>query len=587
MFAARARSAPAAVAARCAGRSLSYAALDARANRLARRLAEAGVGPEKAVAVFVERGFDALVALLGILKTGGVYVPLDTQAPRERLAFVIADVAAAVVVTQGALAHRLPAHTARTLSVDDEDDDAAPAAAGPAPPCVTPSAADAAYCIYTSGSTGRPKGVVVSAGALASHLRGSIAAYGLGPSDRALQFAATSVDAALEQMLAPLCAGASLLLRGEATWSLAELAHAIAAEGVTVADIPTAYWHAFAAEGHAALRATPLRLVIIGGEAALRALRPAPPWPWRVVNAYGPTEATITACLGELVAGDAPLRGPCETIGRPVAGARVHILDEYLTPVPPGVAGELCIGGAHLARGYLGRPELDAEKFVADPFGAPGSRLYRSGDLARWLPDGRIEFLGRIDAQVKVRGFRVEPGEVEGALVACAGVREAVVVAQEDAAGDRRLVAHIVPAPGAAPSIAALEEALRERLPPSLIPTGWSLLDALPRTPGGKIDRRALSAAGPALTAMRTPTTVDAGPVLAAVLAIAAELMPDQAIATDADLIRVGMHSVLILRFVAQCQQRLGVSLKVREVYRLATPAAIAQRVEALAGGAA
>jgi hypothetical protein len=259
------------------------------------------------------------------------------------------------------------------------------------------------------------------------------------------------------------------------------------------------------------------------------------------------------------------------------------------------VAGELCIAGAQLARGYLGRPDLDAEKFVANPFGPEGGRLYRSGDLARWLPDGRIEFLGRIDTQVKVRGFRVEPGEIESVLVGCAGVSEAVVVARAGDAGERQLVAHVVPVPGAALSIDALAHALRERLPEPMIPSAWRLAEALPHTPGGKIDRRALSdvaatlsPATPAVPAAMCDASaaIAAHPTLAAVLAIAAELLPEAAPGPGDDLIRVGMHSVLILRFVALCKQRLGASLKVREVYRLATPAAIAARIAALAGDA-
>jgi amino acid adenylation domain-containing protein len=584
LFDAQARRAPEALAARCDGRSLQYGELAARANRLAHRLLAAGVGPEVPVAVFVERGFDAIVALLAVLKAGGVYVPLDPSHPRERLALILEDCGARALLARRDHAARLPAHGARLVAIDEGDDPDAPSGdAGSAPPAVAIDPTQAAYCIHTSGSTGRPKGVLVSAGALASHLRACIEAYALTPADRVLQFAPASVDTALEQALAPLAAGAALVLRGGQAWSLEELAQVIGAEAVSVADIPTALWHAFAADGHAALRTLPLRLLIIGGEAALRRLRPVPALPYRVLNAYGPTEATITACLGEIGSGDSLDPGnPYEPLGRPLPGVRIHILDEQLAPVGAGIAGELCIGGAGLARGYLGRPELDVARFVADPF-STGGRLYRTGDLARWTPDGRIEFLGRVDAQLKVRGFRVEPGEVESALLACPGVREAAVVAREDDAGDRRLAAHVVAAPGAVLSLDALAAALRERLPEAMVPTAWCLHGALPRTPGGKIDRRALSAhaieapaADHALAAQ-----AHAGPTLSAVLAIAAALMPEARIGADDDLIRLGMHSVLILRLVAQCREQLGASLKVREIYRLATPAAIAGRIEA------
>ncbi|HEX4511563.1 MAG TPA: non-ribosomal peptide synthetase, partial [Burkholderiaceae bacterium] len=446
-----------------------------------------------------------------------------------------------------------------------------------------------AYAIYTSGSTGAPKAVRVGRQALAIHLRACRSSYELDPGDRVLCCADASVDASLEQILAPLAAGACVVIAEPGAWTLHELAHVVRAQAITVADLPTALWHAIVVEDEAALQALPLRLLLVGGEPALRARRPTRPLPYRVLNAYGPTEATITACVGEIGLPDDATAGPYESIGRPIGGGRAYLLDEALAPVPRGLAGELCLAGPRLAHDYFGRPDLTRDAFVADPYGPPGSRLYRTGDLARWRADGRLDYLGRLDGQLKVRGFRVEPAEVEAALTRCASVLEAAVYAEDDAAGSQRLVAAVVVRSGAPFAPADLARALRERLPDPMIPAAWRLLDQLPRTPGGKIDRRALAALrtplADAAAAHATPRSdvMDSArdTELRAVLAIVHDLLPDARAAAHDDLIELGLHSVLVLRFLAQCRQRLEATLKVRDVYHLATPAAIAAHIRA------
>jgi amino acid adenylation domain-containing protein len=572
-----------------AGETLARGALRACVRALASRLAQAGAGDGRAVAVLLPRGFHTVIAPLAVMEAGGTYLPLDAQAPAARLRELMADSGAGILLTHGTLGSVRPEGPFVVVEVDA----AAPAAvdhraiAAPAPPA---PADRIAYAIYTSGSTGRPKAVRVGARALAVHVRACLDEYGLDARDRVLLYSDASVDASLEQMLVPLAAGACVVIAVPGEGSLHELARFIDAHAVTVADLPTAVWHAFVREDEAALHALPLRLLLVGGEPVLRALRPARALPYRVLNAYGPTEAAITACVGELGRPGDSVAGAHESIGRPLAGGRAYLLDEALAPVPRGLAGELCLAGPRLASDYLGRPELTQAAFVADPFGPPGGRLYRTGDLGRWLPDGRIEFLGRVDGQLKVRGFRVEAGEVESVLAACAGVREAAVYAQDDGLGGRRLVAAVAPLPGAALETSVLARTLRERLPHPMVPSAWRVLEQLPRTPGGKLDRRALGTArtSPEPAGARHEvagrTDDDGGPAdttLREVLAIVGGLLPEARPAAHDDLVDLGLHSVLILRFLAQCRQRLAANLKVRDVYRLATPSAIAGHIVA------
>ncbi|HLL46877.1 MAG TPA: amino acid adenylation domain-containing protein, partial [Longimicrobiaceae bacterium] len=462
---------------------------------------------------------------------------------------------------------------------------------------VVPVAPDsAAYVIYTSGSTGRPKGVVVPHRALANYTEHARAEYGIGAEDRVLQFASLVFDASAEEIFPALASGAALVLRtDEMIDSPAAFARACAEWGITVASLPTAYWHELAAATADELPALPdpLRLVIIGGERALPERLEA----WRgrfgtgarLVNTYGPTEATVVATLADVAEPEPadPVRAevpeiplPAVPIGRPVSNARAYVLDAHGRPVPAGVAGELYMGGAGVARGYLGRPGLTAERFVPDALsGEPGARLYRTGDRVRWRPDGRLEFLGRADAQVKVRGFRIEPGEVEAELARHPAVRECAVVAHEDEPGAVRLVAYVAPAEGGqAPDAAELRRFLGATLPAYMVPAAFVVLDTFPLTPSGKLDRRALPAPdGYGADTGGAPRT----PVEEIVAGIFAEVLRLEAVGIHDGFFDLGGHSLLATQAMSRLRAALHVDLPLRVLFEAPTVAALAERVEA------
>jgi amino acid adenylation domain-containing protein len=445
--------------------------------------------------------------------------------------------------------------------------------------------ANTAYVIYTSGSTGRPKGVLVSHAALVSYVRGAGEDAGIGAGDRVLQFASMSFDTSAEEIYPCLTRGATLVLRDDAMAGPPEgFLREVERLGITVLDLPTAYWHELV-DGLAAQDLewpACARLVILGGEQA-RADR-LDVWRQRVgegsrlLNTYGPTEATIVTTRREL-------NGPCDfpgavPIGRPVPGARVHVVSRGLELLPAGLDGELVIGGAGLARGYLGRPDLTAERFVPDPFaGSPGERLYRAGDLARWLPAGELEFRGRTDHQVKVRGFRVELGEIEAALRRLAGVRDAAVVVREE-----RIVAYVVPAGEPAPSAMELRAGLKELLPDYMVPAAFVTLEALPLTPSGKIDRRALSAmAAPSVArpALDPDSARPRHPMEELLAGIWSDLLGAIDVAPHDSFFDLGGHSLLATRMISRVRTVLGVELPMRAIFdqpTLAGFAALAER---------
>ncbi|MFG6459708.1 amino acid adenylation domain-containing protein [Roseateles sp. BYS96W] len=580
---------PQALALWCEGRGLSHGALHVRAGALAQRLRELGLGSQDRVALCLPRSLAHAVAVVGALRAGVAFVPLDVQAPEARLQLQLQEVRASLVLSTPALQGRVPAQVRCLCLQEDgrlqEVPEEAPAegaqaweALGPAPQ-VHPR--QLAYVLFTSGSTGRPKGVAVDVGALGSHLAACVKRYELQAQDRVLQFAASTFDTAIEQLLAPLCAGASVYLRGEAAWSPDEMMEFVKAQGLTVVDMPTAYWHLLSGEAKLA-QARSLRLVVAGGEAALAARSRQAPAGVRSLNAYGPTEATVTCCMGPL-AGAAAGAGPWVPIGKPLPGTQVYVLDAALNLVPQGVAGQLYVAGERVARGYLGQPGLTARQFVPDPYGEPGRRMYATGDVVRWLEGGTLEYLGRADQQLKIRGVRIEPGEIEQALSAVAGVRQSVVVAQEEADGERSLAAYVVGEAGLTGQ--GLREQLQGRLPQALLPTHWSFLESLPLTPHGKVDRKRL----PAITVVAAPVADGAGPSTATEQLVA-DIWADvlrlsvPGLSCDANFYVLGGHSLLATQIVARLSERLGRPVPLRLLLEQPTVRRFAAALDATAG---
>ncbi|WP_281203447.1 non-ribosomal peptide synthetase [Nocardiopsis trehalosi] len=575
-IAATAAARPDAVAVRAGGTATTYAELDARADRIAHALRARGAGPETVVAVALPRTADLVAALLAAGRVGAAYLPIDPDFPAERIAAMCADSAAALAVTARGAGDRLPAGLP-LLRLDDPATAAAVdahAAAGPVRTPVDP--ATAAYHLYTSGSTGRPKGVVVSHGALLNFLTDMADRFPLAPGDVWAAVTTVGFDIAALELYLPLMAGATVLLADrDDVRDPAALARLLAAEGATAMQATPSLWAALAEERPDALDG--LR-ALVGGEAlppalaARMAARCA-----ETTNLYGPTETTIWSTAA-LVTTGAPV-----TIGAPIANTRVHVLDAALRPVPPGVPGDLYIAGEGLARGYSGRAALTAERFTADPYGPAGSRMYRTGDLARRTADGALVFLGRTDHQVKVRGFRIEPGEVEAALAAADGVAGAVAAAHPDPAGTPRLVGYVVPRDGAAPlDTAALRAHLAERLPDYMVPSAFVELPEFPLTANRKVDRAALPAPEFAAPAARAPR--DAAE--AAVCAVFAEVLGVPEAGVDDDFFALGGHSLAAARAANRIRALLGVDTGVRDLFEAPTPAALAARIGA-AGRAA
>ncbi|HEX6904704.1 MAG TPA: amino acid adenylation domain-containing protein [Thermoanaerobaculia bacterium] len=559
--------------------TVSFASLDARANRLARHLLALGLAPEARVAVCLERSPELFAALLAILKAGGAYLPLDPDYPPERMRQIVEDAGAVLLVSREALASRLPAGPALVLLDRDAGEIAGRSAASPGVE-VDPGAL--AYVIYTSGSTGRPKGVGVPHAAAAAHLQAVRREYGLGPGDRTLQFASPGFDVSVEQILATLTAGAALAVR-DGIWSTHELTRRIRELGLTYVNLPTAYWHRWVSDpGDLETAALPVRLVLTGGEEMLagsvRVWAGSPFAGIRLLNGYGPTEAVITATLHEVTPEDGEAR--TMPIGRPIPGRLCQVLDRSGYPQPAGIPGELALGGP-LARGYLNRPALTAERFIPDAFsGQPGARLYRTGDRARFRPDGRLEFLGRIDEQVKLRGFRVEPAEVEALLAGHPEVREAVVTAFRTAGGDLALAAYVVPAGEGQATPASLRAFLGERLPDYMVPAAWTVLPSLPLNAHGKVDRRALPAPETAAaggSGADAPVTL-AGELLAGLFA---DLLGRERVGADESFFELGGHSLLATQLVSRVRAVFGVELPLAAVFERPTPAALAELLDA------
>ncbi|MFD5128612.1 amino acid adenylation domain-containing protein [Streptomyces olindensis] len=565
--------------------TLGYAGLHARAARLARLLVRHGVGPEQRVAVALDRGPDLVVALLAILQAGAAYVPLDTGYPAERLAVMIEDAAPALVLTSGAAADKVPASAAPTLLLDDpalRERLAAldPAALSDGERLAPLRPEHPAYVIFTSGSTGRPKGVVVPHAAIVNRLLWMADTYRVGPGDRVLQKTPASFDVSVWEFFLPLITGAALVLaRPGGHRDPAHLAELIREQRVTTAHFVPSMLRVFLDDPAAERARGVLRRIVCSGEAlpadlAERCTRLLDGT--ALHNLYGPTEAAVDVTAWPCADGTRSASGSVP-IGRPVWNTRTLVLDASLRPVPPGVPGELYLGGSQLARGYLGGPALTAGRFVADPYGPPGARLYRTGDIVRWTAHGALEFLGRADDQVKIRGFRVEPGETEAAVAALPGVSQAAVTVRQDTHGDPWLVAYVVPHPGARPEPQQLRRNLAGTLPGHQVPSAVVVLDALPLTPNGKLDRAALP--DPDLSAL---TTADAPrtEAEATLCRLFADLLGLPSVGVHDAFFALGGHSLLATRLVARVRAELGVALPLRAVFDTPTAAALAPLLE-------
>ncbi|MFC4046555.1 amino acid adenylation domain-containing protein, partial [Dactylosporangium siamense] len=579
LFAARARRRPRATALLHDGRRLTYGELDERANRLAHCLRGLGVGPESVVGLALERGPDLIVAILAVWKAGGAYLPLDLEQPAQRLMYMLTDARASVLVGTSAAIGDLPAGRLRTIALDDTATIAALAAAPATAPDTHVHAGQAAYVIYTSGSTGRPKGVTIPHGGLANLSHAQRRLFEVEADDVVLQFASFGFDASVFELVMALVWGGTLVVAtaGERA-EPRRLAEAVREHGVTVATLPPSLLVGLDPDDFAGLR-----ILIVAGER----LSPdvAARWAGRIamVNAYGPTETTVWATAAAVD----PRPGDATPIGVAIDNVSVHVLDRQLRPVPTGAEGELHIGGAGVARGYGNRPDLTAERFVADPFGAGGGRLYRSGDRVRQLPGGDLVFIGRADDQLKVRGHRIEPGEVEAAVAAHPAISAAVVTADgEDER--RRVVAYVVPADAESglPAAGELRRFARERLPEPMVPAVFVELAALPLTPNGKVDRAALPSPDAARPAPGAGHSTPSTPTQEALAAIWAEVLGLEAVGADDDFFDLGGHSLLAMKVAAQIRAVLDVEIPLATLFDHPTVAALATAVDAAAPGA-
>jgi amino acid adenylation domain-containing protein len=562
-------------------RTLSYRDLNHRANTLAHHLRALGVGADNVVGICMERSIEAVVAVLGVLKAGGAYVPLDPNYPQERLQFMLADARARVLLTQPQLEGIFAALPPHVIHLNDEW--FANATASPENPTVVTAPENLAYLIYTSGSTGKPKGVAMIHRALVNLIDWQTKQSPLGVGDKTLQFTSLSFDVSFQELFSTWCSGGALvLITADLRLSPRDLWNFIVRENITRIFLPFVALQQLAeAAAHERTFASTLREVITAGEQLqvtpkLRDLFERHPQA-KLHNHYGPSETHVVTAL-EL--DGAPQNWPAlPSIGRPIQNAAIYLLDKHLAPVPLGIAGELYIGGAALARGYFERADVTAERFVANPF-EPGARLYRTGDLARWLPNGEIEFLGRIDHQVKIRGYRVELGEIESAINKLSGVRECVVVAR-DHNGNKQLAGYVVAEPGSTLSVPAIRAELKQRLPDYMVPAALVFLEKLPLTPSGKVDRRSLPAPDEAQTSAPpiAPAERPWLPIQLQLVQLWEEMLGVRPIGIRDNFFELGGHSLLAVRMMDRVEELTGKKLPVTELFHDATVAHLADLI--------
>jgi len=555
---------------------LTFGELDDRANQLAHRLKELGAATNTAVAVCMRRSPLAALASLAVMKAGAAYLPIDPNYPRERLSFILSDSRAPIVLSDSVVAGKLPEGNWRLLLLDRED------FAGRTPRALegTEVCPDhLAYVIYTSGSTGTPKGVEITHANLLNFVRWYQKAFAVTSGDRATQLTSFGFDAAVAELWPHLAAGSSLLVTPDEVRSSPELLRDwLIDQEITIAFVPTAL-----AERLITLDwpiVTRLRLLLTGADTLHH--YPRRGLPFALINNYGPTEATVMATSGHVVAPEAADADQRPPIGRPIDGTEIYIVDESLNPVPRGEIGELCIGGAGVGRGYVNSPELTAKKFVPDPFmNNPGARLYCTGDRARWLPDGQIEYIGRVDNLIKIQGYRIEPNEVIGVLDRHPAILASAVVARQDGRDNPRLVAYLV-LNGAqvGPTVTELRELLRSRLPAYMMPAIFVVISALPMNSNGKLDREALPAPV-ASNVLPDENYVAPRTVLEEKLsALVANLLGVAQVGVNDNLFLIGGHSLFGTQLIARMRDNFGVDLPLRSVFESPTPALLAQEIE-------
>ncbi len=588
LFEEQAARTPEAVALVCGGERLTYAELNARANRLARHLRACGVGPEVRVGILLERDARAGIALLSVVKAGGAWLALDPAYPPTRLAFMIEDAGASVLLTTTQLAASLPAHGAQLVCLNAEAQQIEAHADSDLGRVADPG--NLAYLVYTSGTTGRPKGTLVEHRSLVNTSLAFASQHGLTPRDRLLQFASLSFDVAAEEFFGAWLAGARAVMRPAHVFdTVGEFVRFVEREGLTLANLPASFWAEWlttleeqqtSADGETLLPST-LRRIVVGNEKTLSATLES----WLEIvgnriewsNAYGPTETTVTASNYE----------PCEIqprthavpIGRPIANAELYVLDARQQLVPVGVIGEIYIGGAGVARGYHRSPALTAERFVPHPYAPlPGSRLYRTGDLGRFLPDGNIEFLGRADEQVKIRGFRVEVAEIEAVLRQHPDVREGAVAACDDERGGLRLVAYVVPRTPEV-EMSDLRDFLREQLPEYMLPSAIVRLEVFPLTPNGKLDRKALPAPSGAGYEADGPYVAPRSELERLIADVWRETLAVERVGVRDNFFNLGGHSLLLIRVNNRLREALRMELPVVELFKYPTVSALAEHL--------
>ena len=589
LFEDRAAQAPDGIAVVFEGRQATYGELNQRANQLAHYLQKLGVGPEVLVGICLEHSPEMIITCIAVLKAGGAYVPLDPHYPKERLAFMINDAALSVLVTRDCLVKELGEDSWAGIADDDvrtlirpspmpivclEGDGAAISQESTENPISRSLPQNRAYVIYTSGSSGTPKGVEIQHASLVNLVAWHHRVYTITPMDRATLLASAAFDASVWELWPYLTTGARIEIPNQDIVEVpSRLLSWMAEKGITISFLPTPLARALMEEP--LLNDLRLRTLLTGGDKLHRRLGQA--LPFCLANNYGPTENTVVTTWAPVT--DAGLQAD-PPIGRPIDNACVYLLDLHLQPVPIGLVGELYIGGAGLARGYLNQPELTAEKFIPHSFSKePGDRLYKSGDLGRYLPDGTIEFLGRIDHQVKIRGFRVELGEIEAVLTQYPGIQQAVAVACEDAPGDKRLVVYAVPDKETAPTVHALHSFLKQKLPDYMVPSAFVFLDALPLTPNGKVDRRALPIPDGSRPELEEAFVAPRTSIEKAVAGIWAEVLGVERVGANDNFFELGGHSLLATQVMSRVHATFRLELPLRTLFETPTVAGLAVEI--------